>query len=446
MVFFIPFSATVVVNFPSGESGSGLQVSMFFGTLWVTWEALKVVMTGQLRTIPHDNSLSVRLLLLFMVVVAASLLMPIIINGSLQVASPILLDTEMTPLTLTSHNITQTLYLAYGIIIAILVSITNQQKHQLRTSIKIYILSGVFVSLWGLLQWSLYQFDIPYPDFIFNNSINPSALGYRGVFDDINLKRISSVAVEPSILAQFLLTSTPFVFFAVGFRIPIFSLVIDKAVLVLFLIVLVLSTAFSAYLGLALLLCSVGLVTLIMQKFRRQFALILMGAAVLAVSAYLLSPFVGTYLNEIIIQKGKSYSALERFSAAMNAWGYFLKYPVLGIGWGSATSHDLFIGLLATTGIVGFVVFVFFAFYLFNRLFKALKVYRTAQEVDEDASTLSAVTVSFITLLSLNAFTGFAYVFGHFWFIIGLAMAVPSIVLRQKRASLEKAVLPRGLV
>jgi hypothetical protein len=37
----------------------------------------------------------------------------------------------------------------------------------------------------------------------------------------------------------------------------------------------------------------------------------------------------------------------------------------------------------------------------------------------------AACLVAMVLLLLLNAMTGFAYVFGHFWFLLGLSVGIP---------------------
>ena len=45
--------------------------------------------------------------------------------------------------------------------------------------------------------------------------MSEAARNFGGVLEDVGMKRVSSVAVEPSIFAQFLLTVIPFILYAI---------------------------------------------------------------------------------------------------------------------------------------------------------------------------------------------------------------------------------------
>jgi hypothetical protein len=84
MVFSLPFVATAVVNIGSKGSASGLQAAILFGTLWLVRSGPKTLGTPGLWESQHIRT-SIRHLRFFMLVVAASLVMPIWIHGGLTV-------------------------------------------------------------------------------------------------------------------------------------------------------------------------------------------------------------------------------------------------------------------------------------------------------------------------------------------------------------------------
>ena len=81
-------------------------------------------------------------------------------------------------------------------------------------------------------------------------------------------------------------------------------------------------------------------------------------------SSYLLSQEFQTFINQILIGKQDSTSALIRLYTVSTSFGYFLQYPILGIGWSMATSDDLVVLLLANSESYNFLKKI-----LFNLLF-----------------------------------------------------------------------------
>src|SRR5437868_187298 len=82
------------------------------------------------------------------------------------------------------------------------------------------------------------------------------------VLSDLGVKRIASVAVEPSLLAQSLLVGLPFLLIAVWQRRPLLSARKDRYALFFLLATLMLSASSSAYLGIAFTLVVALLLTL----------------------------------------------------------------------------------------------------------------------------------------------------------------------------------------
>ena len=345
-IFWTLFSATSVINIGEGESGSALQVWMFFGFLWLlrlTFDHLQMLSLSIDRRV-----LSACLwLIAFLIVASLSLFMPVYINGGLGIASPFLGENYEVPLYLTSHNLTQLLYLVFGGIIAICVAHRNLRANEQHETEKTVLVSAIFISLWGLFQFGCNVAAIPYPYYIFNNSGSASATGYLQTLD-IGINRVSSVAVEPSVLAQSLLAVLPLTLPAWLGTGSILSIPIDRFSSLLFLIVLLLSTSATAYIGLLILsflLLAVLLRTHAISRRKAIGLLILVGSAAVGAAALALSSttVVSDVINSALIDKSTSGSGLERVMTIALAYGYFQKFPILGVGWGSATSHDLIV-------------------------------------------------------------------------------------------------------
>lgn len=442
MIFFIPFSATAIVNAGSDISAFGLQATMFFGALWILRKALNTVVSGYLR-LPRRQAWSTVLQLAFVSIALLSLSMPVIINGGLVLDPVLSITSAATPLTLDTYHVTQFLYLIYGMVLAILIAAHNSQPGKLENSLKFYVLSGVFVSFWGWLQFLSYQLDIPYPSGIFNNSAHPAAQGFEQTLTDINLTRIASVAVEPSIFAQFLLTVIPIVLFSVIGRRAILSPAMDRLALIVMVSVLLLSTSSTGYVGLLFMAVASTVYIYFMGILRLQHLIVGFTVMFAGIIIYLAVPIVSIVSEELVLSKLESYSGQERLAAATKAWDYFRDYPVLGIGWGSIGTKDLITHLLATTGIVGLASFTAMILYALGRL-EATR--RLAQATINAPTSLwaASITVSLLTLLFTSVTSGFPFPFSHFWFILGIAMGVPSArpyaTMMIKKQALAKTV------
>jgi O-antigen ligase len=439
MVFSLPFVATAVVNIGSKGSASGLQAAILFGTLWLVRSGPKTLGTPGLWESQHIRT-SIRHLRFFMLVVAASLVMPIWIHGGLTVDCADPMCTESAPLNFSLRNITQALYLAYGVIITVFVAIRNSDIREFRKSTRIFLASAIFVSFWGLLQWYCYQVGISYPAFVFNTSATKSAGGYTQVLGELGLTRISSVETEPSMFAQFILIALVFAMFAAGAQREIISKFWDRVALVAMLMALLLSTSTTAYVGLAILV-PVFLVGLWFLRRLDSRVLVAIGFAVfVAFAVYAHSLLTQNLIDRVVFSKMGRGSGNERLNYVLRAFTYFRRYPLLGIGWGSARSDDLFVKLLANAGILGLVAFVLFLKTLFSGLWKSMVRPTTRQRMSERTYWACCFWVASFILIVMNALTGFAFVYGHLWFILGMAIATP--IYRDSRPFAQSRMAP----
>src|SRR5271166_5939965 len=166
MIFFLPFSATAITNVDFSGSRSGVQAAIVFGSLWVLREAASTTLKSSIWRSQHVRS-SIFQLTIFMVVVLLSLAMPVFINGRLTVDCPELGCNTSAALTFSMRHLTQTIYLAYGLIITIFIAIRNSDFREFQNTIRILFFSSIFVSCWGLLQWLCYRANVSYPALIF---------------------------------------------------------------------------------------------------------------------------------------------------------------------------------------------------------------------------------------------------------------------------------------
>lgn len=417
LIFFLPFSATAVINVGSGDSGSAVQPYMVLGSLWL----LSLILFSpadkikQLKINKAELS-SLITLLLFSFICLVSLIMPIMIAGKEQGN----LSGELNssgPIIFSSRSITQFIYLFLGVVLAIAFYFYNRTEDNYRRTVKVYTWSVIFVMLWGWFELFCTYTGLTYPHLIFNNSISKFAGGFNGVLDGEDaLKRISSVSVEPSILTQSVLLILPFYIFSIIQKKYNYSKSLD-IVFVLAIIIFIMRS--TSTIGIVTMFVSITLSFLLYFKklsLKRKFLFFSVGIVTIPVFIGLVYLVFQNIINQVLFNKVDSYSGLERSSAILNAWDTFLTHPVLGVGWGSVTSFDLFVRLLSNTGILGCLAFLVYLITIIRNQSAAKNFYYNTSVIKP------GVIVAFSGLIFSNMFSGFSYTFGFFWLVMGLAM------------------------
>ena len=421
-IFWTLFSASSVLNIGSDESGSAVQVWMLLGAFWL----LRLFLDG-IRTVSFVLDRRILRpslwLVAFLGVASLSLLMPLYINGSLLITSPVLGKNTDTPLFLTAHNITQLMYLCFGILISIAVAQVNLQPENRNDTEQVLLFSACILALWGLFQFICNLTGIPYPDFILNNSGSSSGKGFIETVEGAGIGRISSATLEPSVLAICLLSLLPLTFPAWIRKGSVFSPLIDRVISFVLIAVLFLSTSSAAYLGMSI-LCAVLLPVSVRTKLLSATRAIRIAAVSSAVTATLLAvliastPILSVLFNALLVDKASSGSGIERYMTIQLAFGYFQKFPILGIGWGSATSHDLIIFLLSNVGVLGALTFL---------AAMASALHASWRGMDSLHSPVDLSRVAWFIGLSIflvnSLLTGFPLSLGSFWVVLGMAIA-----------------------
>jgi O-antigen ligase len=431
MVFLIPFSATAIVNLNWGEEQKGISAWLFFGALWILQSVLGPSPPWrQLGWRPTQEPR--RQLYLFLLVVLASLSVPLILNGTITVRYFRLNSTEGTPLHLSGEHFTQFAYLALGILVTIFVAAKNCEPEDFLRSVKIYVASATFVAAWGAFQFWCNMSGVEYPSFLFNTSLTESAQLYNERVQELDLSRISSVAIEPSIFAQACLVAAIFLMVSIGLGRPIFSKKWDWMGLLLIVTVLILSTSTTAYFGLML-----ALVLMIFTLYRagslsKVYLVIGCVMAVGTTMGALAIPFVRDFVAIQIAGKDETGSGLERLYSIYLAAQYFRDYPVLGLGWGSITTTDMVLKLLSNTGLIGFIAFAIFLIGVFKSLWKAST---------KRKPWVLQLFATFLLMVVLSEVSGFPYAAGHLWFVLGLGIAAPALsYARMDAVSLRRSI------
>jgi hypothetical protein len=433
MVFVVPFSATTVLNFgdPASSDAFGVQAAIYLGALWIAREAV----TGlPKRIVRAPTSVRTCLLLLgvFLGIAFVSLAMPFAVGeGFLTKVSAG--ANSFTPLRLTMHNLTQAAYLGYGIAVAAVIGVRAVDATWRALTVRALFAGGIALCLWGWVQLVVLLAGRSYPHEVLNTTVQPQAQNWDLTLDLSfgTVHRLSSAAVEPSIFAQVVLAIIALVVVVVLRGHVVFSRRWDIAALIMMTAVLLLSTATTAYVGLAFIGLVVGVARVSKTGIRRQdVGIVFASGLVLAATCLGVRP-VREVFQATLLDKLDSWSAQTRWSTATDAWWNFVEDPILGTGWASAPTHDLVVFLLANTGLVGTMAFLVLGVYVF------IGVHRSIRLGHDDASVALALgtALSLGTLLFVNVLTGFAFVFGHVWVVLGLAIACAGLSARDSGPS-----------
>lgn len=427
-IFFIPFTATSLVN---SASGSPLVASNYFILLLITKELINTVLTGRMK-FPSlkENRKPLKYIFVFVFVVLLSLIMPLIIDGSLSVFSGKLKDYyHETPVYFSISNINKIIPLLLGFLLTYIIIIKNISLAILYRSIKIYLASVFIISLWGWLQFFCNKFNIDYPFFLFN-TMSETIQMKEGIIvetDVSSFARITSVTQEPSHFAQIILTALPIFLVSFVQRKVIFTFVIDRIMFAIMLFILLLSTSSSGLISVIILLFIFTLISYLNNICRvRYIVLFSILLSFVFAALYFNNPLIQSFFYEMLFEKMGTGSALERLYGITTAWGYFLKYPILGIGWGVATSHDLIVLILVNSGLVGFFAFFSMVISIFSDSMKNVtKLHKISFSGKKTLFVLlNGFIISFTTYLITCAFVEFTWYLIHFYFIIGIMIAI----------------------
>jgi hypothetical protein len=412
MIISIPFSATAVANVGSGDGEKGVAAWLFLGALWVFRETISGL--SPWRTPGWFSTRHARYgLLAFLGAVVASLSVPLFLNGTAWVPEQFLLSNETIPLRFGMYNVTQTAYLAFGVLLAIFAAAENCQSSRLFYTLKLYVGSCAFAAAWGLFELWCDLTGHAYPAYIFNNNAGESALGYMEVLNlaEGTLTRISSVALEPSVLAQELLLAFVILLICLGLRRPLLGKKWDYAVLVLIATTLLASTSSTAYSGI---LAAMVVAAVALSRAGRPWRpyVLIAGAAVGAGALVTATvPLVGQIVDMMLLNKFEAGSGLERLSSIGLAAQDFMRYPFLGTGWHNVNCTDLVFLILGNTGLVGLIAFGSFL----------LPVLRGLWVTAGEEKLAGVVLLSAVALMVLLAeAAGLTYAAGYVWLVFGL--------------------------
>jgi O-Antigen ligase len=424
-IFFVPFSATAIINRGTGDTASGFSPYLYFGSLFVARRMVDATVGMKIR-VPRSIEGPLIKLLLFAFVCLASLVMPAVIGGRLYIMSSPNADYSLVPLQYSPQVIAHALSLVFEVLMVVLIAKLGTEPKFFLALVKTYLLSGVFVSLWAWMQFSFYLVGVPYPSQVFNNNASPYASGYGSVLDTFDILRVSSVALEPSFLARVLIAMSAMCLAAVYSKSYIFGKAADTAILILFILTTIITTASTGYFGLAV-MPAVLLFLPAPRKGRKIISVAVVLTILCAICvAYFSVPAVADILDSIVFSKAGSGSVLERQLIISNDLQYFLRYPILGIGWDCAPTHDVVIGILTHCGVLGLSAFILLIGSIAWRLTKSSSA---AVRLASQSNPAALMLLSLISTCAVYAVSG-GIETPDFWVTLGLSIAATGIGCR----------------
>lgn len=333
-VIFSGFSGTAIMII-GGDLG--LQPSYFFALLWM----IKVVCKK--NSLIKDYKHQSKPLIIFMFIATTSILMAKIKSGNITIMN---VDGKIDSLGFTTWNITQLAYLWFSFLYYyfIICYYRNVDSNVLK-NVKDCFLLGVFlVCVITVYQVLAFQINLPF-DVIFRQNVHGGIQG----------RRVYGPCLEASMLCYYIVCALPLAIRAgKWWSVPLVLLIGFIGIY---------SYSSSFLLGLILwIIIECVLFFKVRHLFKiRNILLFTVLIILLIVAGLIFRSSVLKAVKKIMVTfAGANVSGLERISAFNIQMNAFRKSPILGVGFGSCRSKDLFSTWLASLGILGFFPLVWF--------------------------------------------------------------------------------------
>ena len=305
----------------------------------------------------------VPLLLLLGYALLSEVLLPSLFAGRIMVwpQKPDALQPSLVPLAFNSGNITQPLYLAMNVVVAVAAALfLTRRALSYRAILSAYLLGGyvaVGIAFW---QFTARVTGLPFPDTLFYS--NP---GWAIVEQNLgSVPRIQGPFSEPAGLAFYLsgLCFCCLWLYAKGHRMMRIHLLLPLAILAM-----LLSTSTTGILILATGLPAMLLLAIFRGNRRtsatliRNTTMLLLGSILILGPIFVMKPALLHSVSEVVdatMTKGDSDSYSERTGLDAAALASIVPTYGLGVGWGSFRTSSLLPGLLANAGLFGVAMVV----------------------------------------------------------------------------------------
>jgi hypothetical protein len=432
-VGFAPFFELTV-----WELGPRVQPMMFFGGLLILRIMLERGLSGNWTFVVSPGS---RALLVFLVVAATSLIMPLLIQRGMHVLSMSTSFKDQDQVTVLRFSLGSLKYFAYPVAMSCLffalVGELNTVERLRRVLVISVALSLLVVAFGVAVQLGLMKFGNGFVRMLFYplNGMTPgdlvSVIGRIREYSALGpLPRMFSLTGEPGFTGPYFLTILGLTAtLSISGR-HLSTLTFRSSLLLLGILSLavVLTGSTKAYVGVFTFMAAILVIPRLGpgRVFERSPArLVTYGVGVmvaLLITASVVAPLVLNvsfidYLTATHLAKLQGGAgAPVRLQSAEYSLEVFMQSPILGVGYGSHRTGALLTSMLTNVGLIGTVAFLGFNWVLFSR---ALFVYRKSADGTLAAIAL-AMMISLATVLPilLAAASILTLLFGWYWIVL----------------------------
>jgi hypothetical protein len=431
--FFIPFSGVSLYNI-ADLSFYVLPFTMS-ACLWILYNLVKLTFSNNSISINLGNSFVI-LILLFIVIIALSMISPVFINGTDGFLGANDQSNNYYPIVPTTILFLQFLYIFIGGIFSIFVIGFLKDFSKLEILLKVILISGVIACVIGLLELLAFYVGIDYPTGWYH-TVPTGNSDEKGVRLDglLNIARINSVSYETSNFSQHMLVQYALLYYCRSKNVVIFSKVKDRYILWLILTSLILALSSTAIFGLFIIHTLYWLFSAWSLKKILKLSVFLVVIGLFTFVLYSKFEIIAQALDAFVFNKFISGSFESRLGAGYSAAEVFLRHPLIGVGFGILPPADLILVILVGSGVLGGFVFLAMIIVVtyngyrnpvkFGRFHNSTNILNKANQRIVIIS--NALTFSFIILIIIYQATGFSFRFGDFWSLAALVVAASNI-------------------
>ena len=334
-------------------------------------------------------------------------------------------------------------------VIVVTIVLVVRSKPTLRAAIWAMLAGGIFLGTISMWQQVTGNFSNTYWGFAQTHIV-------VHIVGDINSFRIAG-PIQTNFYAMIMLSLVPLALDrAWSERIPALKLLAAYTALICILTV-VFSFSRGGFLGL-------GVAIVAWLFYRRISVKTLIVIGIFALIALSIAPSTYTQrlatITDILTlvrdQELVSERSLRgRMGEQIAAWRMFIDHPVLGVGYDNfdvyyldysddigldnrrdqRQAHNLYLEVVAETGLVGMVVFAMVLILAFRSLWQAKQLFYELKD-DEHVALMGAIQASVLGLLTSSIFLHAAFP-RYFWLYMSLAFAVPAVARTAKHSSLS---------
>ncbi|MGQ9631094.1 MAG: O-antigen ligase family protein, partial [bacterium] len=305
---------------------------------------------------------------------------------------------------------------------------------------RLIILTGFLLSVYSIYQYIGWFHPLPFTD-VFRNA--NTYIIYRSIGSEGwgGLPRISAVAPEPSFWAAYIMIpislAIPYLFRKGHW--------LYKLIFIFLNISMFLTVSRVGWFSYGILVC---LYFLSMKRQRYRIISLVM----LLITMFLIIFSFSGGLSELLrkLYRFQDISALERVSSQLTSLNIFINNLIWGVGFGNYefvakdylvdfkgfisgyggsffVTHNLYLRIMAETGILGIILFILFL----NNVWEKIKYSQKLSVSEEVGALISGLKLSFwsILIVWLNISV---YNFSYIWFIFALICALPKILDKEK--------------